>query len=159
MSLPILNEGRPVPEQYREAMARSSRTARVLAAAGEAGGSPAVGSLYRALGELVHERGRPADDAVLSEALVAAGLSGGLVDAADDPAYDGIVRASHEESQRRVGMDSGSPITALDGGPAYFGPVVAPIPGDAAGTHLWEALVAISKVPELSELKRGRAAL
>jgi 2-hydroxychromene-2-carboxylate isomerase len=159
MSLPILNEGRAVPEQYRDAMARSWRTARVLAAAGEVGGSPAVGSLYRALGERVHEQGRPADDDVLSEALEAAGLSGRLVDAADDPAYDQAVRASHEQSQQRVGMDSGSPITALDDGPAYFGPVVAPVPGGASATRLWEALVSISQVPELSELKRGRAAL
>jgi hypothetical protein len=129
MSLAVLNEGREVPEQYRAAMARGTRTGRLLAAAGQAGGASAVGALYLALGELVHEQGRPAEDDVFAEALATAGLPASLLAAADDAALDAVVRASHDESQQRVGMDSGSPITALDDGPAYFGPVVAPVPG------------------------------
>ena len=109
--------------------------------------------------ELVHEQGRPAEDDVFAEALATAGLPASLLTAADDAALDAVVRASHDQSQQRVGMDSGSPVTALDDGPAYFGPVVAPVPGPEASGHLWDALVALSRVPELSELKRGRGAL
>ena len=159
MSLAVLNEGREVPEQYRAGMTRGTRTGRLLAAAGQQGGAPAVGALYLALGELVHEQGRPAEDDVFAEALATAGLPASLLTAADDAALDAVVRASHDQSQQRVGMDSGSPVTALDDGPAYFGPVVAPVPGPEASAHLWDALVAVSRVPELSELKRGRGVL
>lgn len=159
MSLAVLNEGRPVPEQYRAGMLRGTRTGRVLAAAQQTGGSAAVGDLFQAVGARVHDQGRPAEDDVLAEALAAAGLPAGLLDAADDTSYDAAVRASHDEGQRRVGMDSGSPITALDDGPAFFGPVVAPVPTAEAAARLWDALVAVSQVPQLSELKRGRGPL
>ena len=159
MSLAVLNEGTPVPEERLAAVAGSWRPVRVLTAAGRTGGSAAVGALYDALGEQVHERRRAADDDVLAEALATAGLPPHLLAAADDPSYDTAVRASHAQGQQRVGMDSGSPISALDDGPGYFGPVVAPVPDERAAAHLWDALVAISKVPQLSELKRGRAAL
>ena len=159
MSLAVLNEGRPVPEQYREAMALSWRPVRLLAAAERSAGPDAVGALYDTLGQQVHEQGRAVDDDVLSSALRAAGMPADLLAAADDPGFDEAVRASHARAQERVGMDSGSPITALGDGPAYFGPVVAPAPTGSAGTDLWDALVAISRVPQLSELKRGRGRL
>lgn len=159
MSLAVLNEGRPLPEQYREALARSWRPVRVLAAATQTAGTGAVADLYTALGQQVHEHQRPADDDVLTSALKEAGLPDSLLTAADDPAYDQQVRTSHAEGQRRVGMESGSPISALDDRPAFFGPVMAPIPTGQAATDLWETFVAASKVPELSELKRGRAPL
>jgi hypothetical protein len=159
MSLAVLNEGQPVPEQWQAAMERSWRPVRVLAAAEQAGGSAAVGALYRALGERIHEQRRPADDELLAEALAEAGLPATLLDAADDQSYDSAVRDSHARGQDRVGMDSGSPISALGEGPGYFGPVVAPVPAGPAAARLWDAFVALSQVPELSELKRGRAAL
>jgi hypothetical protein len=56
-------------------------------------------------------------------------------------------------------MDSGSPITAVGDGPAFFGPVVAPVPTGQAADDLWLALTALSRVPQLSELKRGRGSL
>jgi 2-hydroxychromene-2-carboxylate isomerase len=159
MSLAVLNEGKSLPEKYREAMARSWRPARVLAAARESAGPAAVGDLYAAIGEHLHENKRLADDDVLRLALKEARLPASLLAAADDLTYNGAVRASHAAGQRRVGMDSGSPISAVDDGPAYFGPVVAPVPTGQAAADLWDAFVAVSKVPQLSELKRGRAAL
>jgi hypothetical protein len=159
MSLAVLHEDRPVPEKHRDAMARSWRPVRLLAAAEQAAGPEAVGALYEALGELVHEQARAVDDEVLRRALAAAGLPEDLLAAADDPAHDDAVRASHARGQARVGTESGSPITALGDGPAYFGPVVAPVPTGPAVTDLWDALVAASKVPQLSELKRARGAL
>lgn len=62
MSLSILNEGRDVPEQYREGMRQSRRALRVLAAAQQASGSGAVGRLYTIVGGHKHEQGQVYDD-------------------------------------------------------------------------------------------------
>jgi hypothetical protein len=99
------------------------------------------------------------DEDLLSDAVAAAGLPEHLVGAADEDRYDLVVRESHAQGQARVGMDSGSPITAVGDGPAFFGPVVAPVPTGQAADDLWAALIAIGRVPQLSELKRGRGAL
>jgi 2-hydroxychromene-2-carboxylate isomerase len=156
MSLGILNEGQDVPEQKREGFVRGARYLRALAAAGERGGSDAVGRLYDALGTHLHEDGEHLADDVLIRSVEEVGLDGAVADAAEDESLDAAVRASHDEAQRRVGTQTGSPVTAYDGGPAFFGPVVVPAPtGDDARTLL-TAMTSLSKVPAFSELKRSR---
>ena len=156
MSLGILNEGREMPERYREGMVRGARFLRALVAAGDLGGSDAIGRLYDALGAHLHEEREELADDVLLRSAEDAGLDGSVVDAADDESRDAAVRASHEEGQRRVGTESGSPITAYDGGTAFFGPVVVPVPtGDEARTLL-TAMTALAAVPSFSEVKRAR---
>jgi hypothetical protein len=118
-----------------------------------------VGRLYEAIGRRVHEDHRQVDDQLLSEALEESGLPRQLLAAADDTGLDAAVRDSHRQGQDRVGVESGSPITAFDSGPAFFGPVVAPAPTGDAALHLWDAMVAIARVPELAELKRARQSL
>ena len=159
MSLAVLNDGQPVPERVRSHMALSWRALRVLAAADRKDGSPAVGALFTALGARLHEQGRSIDDAVLAESLAEAGLPADLLTAADDGSLDDDVRASHQRAQERVGTDSGSPVLAFGDGPAWFGPVVSPVPTGQAATELWRGLEALSRVPQFSELKRGRAPL
>lgn len=159
MSLAILNEDQELSGQQRDRVARSWRAIRVLAAAGNGHGPSAIGRLYRALGVERHDRRRPVDDDLLTDSLSAAGLPIEMVGAADDPAWDDVIRASHHEGQRRVGMDSGSPIIAFGTGTAFFGPVVAPVPTGDSALDLWAALTAASRVPELSEIKRGRGSL
>ena len=156
MSLGILNEGHEVPEQYREGMVRAARFLRALAAAGEQGGSEAVGRLYDALGARLHERGEHLEDDVLIRSVEETGLDGSVADAADDEGRDAAVRASHEEAQRRVGSEAGSPVTAYDGGPAFFGPVVVPTPTGDEAKLLLDAMTAVSRVPAFSEVKRSR---
>lgn len=73
MSLAVLNEGKPLPPQYQQAMAASWRPIRVLSGAAEHG-PDAVGALYEAIGRRVHVDGRIVDDALLTEALAEAGL-------------------------------------------------------------------------------------
>jgi 2-hydroxychromene-2-carboxylate isomerase len=156
MSLGILNEGKDIPEQYREGMVRGARFLRALVAAQEQGGSDAVGRLYDGLGTRLHEQGEGLADDVLIRSVEDAGLDGSVADAAEDAGRDDAVRASHEEGQRRVGSESGSPITAYDGGPAFFGPVVVPAPtGDDAATLL-TAMSSLSRVSAFSEIKRSR---
>ena len=156
MSLGILNEGREIPEQYREGMVRGARFLRALTAAGEQGGSEAVGRLYDALGARLHERGEHLADDVLIRSVEETGLDGSVADAADDEGRDAAVRASHEEAQRRVGSEAGSPVTAYDGGPAFFGPVVVPTPTGDEAKLLLDAMTAVSRVPAFSEVKRSR---
>lgn len=159
MSLGILNAGQEIPPEYEEGMRQGARLLRALVAAGEQGGSDAVGRLYDALGVRLFELDRAPGDDVLVEAVADAGLPAAVAKAADDAARDDAVRASHEEGQQRVGDDAGSPVTAYDGGRAFFGPVVVPAPkGDEAVTLLG-AMTALSRVPAFSELKRARAAL
>jgi hypothetical protein len=159
MSLAILNEDQETSERQRDAVARSWRPIRVLAAARDAHGASATGRLYTAFGVERHDRRRPVDDDLLTGALSAADLPTELVGAADDPTWNDVVRVSHREGQQRVGMDSGSPIIAVGTGTAFFGPVVAPVPTGESALDLWDALTAASKVPQLSEIKRGRGLL
>jgi 2-hydroxychromene-2-carboxylate isomerase len=159
MSLAVLNDGKEVPEQYRAGMALSWRALRLLVAAGRTADNAAVGALYAALGARVHEQQRTVDDALLAESLQEAGLPVDLLAAADDASYDADVRMSHAEAQERVGTESGSPVLALGDGPAWFGPVVSPVPTGQAATDLWQGLVALSSVAQFAELKRGRAPL
>ena len=156
MSLGILNEGRDLPEQYREGMVRAARFLRALTAADEQGGSEAVGRLYDALGTRLHERDEHLADDVLIRSVEETGLDGSVADAADDERRDDAVRASHEEAQRRAGTESGSPVTAYDGGPGFFGPVVVPTPTGDEAEALLDAMTAVSRVPAFSELKRSR---
>jgi 2-hydroxychromene-2-carboxylate isomerase len=159
LSLGILNEGRDVPEQYREGMVRGARFLRALVAAGERGGSEAVGRLYDALGTRLHERDEGLADDVLIRSVEEVGLDGAVADAAEDEALDDAVRASHDEAQRRVGTETGSPVTAYDGGAAFFGPVVVPAPTGEDAETLLTAMASLSKVSSFSELKRSRKPL
>jgi 2-hydroxychromene-2-carboxylate isomerase len=156
LSLSILNEGKDVPEQFRPYLAWARRAHRVLVAADQRHGQDAVDRLYTALGERVHDGGAEREDATIAAAIEAAGLPADLVRAADDTDLDKPLRDSHDESQARVGTESGSPVVAVGTGPAFFGPVVHPIPTGAEADRLFEALSLLSTVPQFSELKRSR---
>ena len=156
MSLALLNEGRDLPEQHLEGFVRGTRFLRALVAAGERGGSDAVGRLYDALGTHLHEEGEDLADDVLIRSVEEVGLDGAVADAAEDEARDDAVRASHDEAQDRVGEETGSPVTAYDGGPAFFGPVVVPTPTADEASTLLTAMASLSKVSAFSEAKRSR---
>ncbi len=158
MSLAVLNEGREIPEQYRAFMEAGAKRLRVLAAVEETGGSEALGRFYGALGRRVFGEGRDADRSLLVEALEETGLPATLAAAYDDESYDAAVRKSHDEGQARVGTEIGSPVVVIGDGPGYFGPVVTPVPTGDDGVRLFDALVALSSVPQFSELKRARNA-
>jgi 2-hydroxychromene-2-carboxylate isomerase len=158
VSLAVLNEGRDVPEQYRDRIAWGRRAHRVLAAADARYGQQAVDRLYTAIGQRIHEHNAQPDPATLAGAIAEADLPADLAGAADDSEWDTVVRASQEEAQARVGTETGSPVIALGDGPAFFGPVVVPIPDGADADRLFEELQLLSTVPQFSELKRARNA-
>jgi 2-hydroxychromene-2-carboxylate isomerase len=155
MSLALLNEGKDVPEAYRERLETARRTLRLFSAAARDHGEDALGPLYAAVGERVHRSGRPFDAGVATEALAEAGLPADLVAALDDASLDEAVRPSHEAGQAAVGEASGSPVVQLEGR-AHFGPVLTPLPRGQEALDVFEGLRLLAASPSFSEVKRPR---
>lgn len=155
MSLAVLNEGRDLDPGYREAMDNAWGPVRVIIAAQGEHGPAAVKPLYDAMGTLIHEAGEEDRSLVISKALAECGLPASLAAAATTDAYDGPLRASHEEGISLVGQDVGTPIVAFNG-TAFFGPVLTRIPrGEEAG-KLWDAATTLAGYRSFFELKRSR---
>ena len=155
MSLAVLNEGRDLPEQYRELMGRALGPVRVVVAARELHGEQYVKPLYDALGTRIHPGGDSDYAAVIAQALAEVGLPADLAGYAEKEDFDVQLRASHADGIARVGEDVGTPVVAVNG-VAFFGPVVTPAPkGEAAG-RLWDGAVLVAGTPGFYELKRSR---
>jgi 2-hydroxychromene-2-carboxylate isomerase len=156
MSLSVLNSDKDVPDQYREPMRQSMLASRVLAETGLRHGNEALDALYTAIGERLHEQGATLNRDMVAAAVADAGLPADLLDAYEDEQRDETVRESHDEGQRRVGQEAGSPVVAFDDGPGYFGPIVTETPDGADSDRLYEAMKLLSAVPQFAELKRAR---
>lgn len=159
MSLAVLNEGKDVPEKYRELTRKAIGPVRVLASASDKYGEEVLGDLYTELGIRFHDQGRLATlDALketIEEALRAAGLDSALADALDSEEFDDAIRLSHNEGIDLVGQEVGTPVISVEG-VAFFGPVVSPIPrGEAAG-KLWDGVLLVAGTDGFFELKRSR---
>ncbi|WP_427383337.1 DsbA family protein [Janibacter sp. G56] len=157
MSLSVLNEGRDLPEPYRDLMDRSWGPVRVIIAAAAAHGDTVIKPLYDAMGTQIHLE-RVSDRAqVIATALEQVGLPAELAEAATTDAHDEALRASHARAIGLVGDDVGTPVISV-AGVAFFGPVVTPAPkGEAAG-RLWDGCVLVASTPGFYELKRTRDA-
>ncbi|GAA3044505.1 DsbA family protein [Kitasatospora albolonga] len=162
MSLAVLNEGRDLPEQYREFLDKAWGPVRVLIAAAQQHGDKVLGPLYTEMGTRFHNQGLPNERATIEAALLAAGLPAELADAADSTEYDDALRASHAEGIGLVGEDVGTPVIAVDGPDgdrvAFFGPVVTPTPRGEAAARLWDGTVLVAATPGFYEIKRTRTA-
>lgn len=93
----------------------------------------------------------------LGTALQRAGLPVELAKAGTSTDFDAELRASHHDGVDRIDAEIGTPvlaITAPDGGQrAFFGPVLDTVPTRNERLHLWEAMVLLTKVPALREVK------
>ncbi|GLW30901.1 disulfide bond formation protein DsbA [Actinoplanes regularis] len=161
MSLSVLNEGRELPEQYRELMSKGWGPVRVCIAAAETAGPEVLRDLYTALGTRIHLQKYELDEALFREALTEVGLDPELAAAAHTDARDEALRASHNAGMKPVGTDVGTPVIHAPGpNPdekvAFFGPVITPAPkGEAAG-RLWDGVVLVAGTPGFYEIKRSR---
>jgi 2-hydroxychromene-2-carboxylate isomerase len=155
MSLAVLNEGRDLPDEYRDLMDRGWGPVRVIIAAAQEYGDKVVKPLYDAMGTRIHLQGEKDFDAVIAAALDEVGIDGSLARFAGSDAVDDLLRASHERGISLVGDEVGTPVVAVNG-VAFFGPVVSPAPkGEDAG-RLWDGCVLVAGTPGFFELKRSR---
>ncbi|MFJ4654546.1 disulfide bond formation protein DsbA [Nocardia sp. NPDC088792] len=160
MSLSVLNDGRELPEKYRQGQIDGWGCVRVCIAARQHYGPQVLRPLYLAMGTRIHhEKAGLGRDMILS-ALAEVGLPAELAAAADVTDYDEALRTSHHAGMDLVGDAVGTPVIHVpiaDGAPiAFFGPVLSPAPrGEAAG-RLWDGVLAMAATDGFFELKRAR---
>jgi hypothetical protein len=163
MSLSVLNEGRDLPEKYRQNMDTGWAPVRICVAAEQAYGPQVLRDLYTALGNRLHPGKQARGPELYRAALAEAGLDPDLAKAGDSTEYDKALRASHDAGMKPVGLDVGTPVIHApgpDGGDkiAFFGPVITPAPkGEAAG-RLWDGVLLVASTPGFYEIKRTRDA-
>lgn len=160
MSLSVLNEGREVPEKYRQAMVDGWGPVRVCIAAEQQHGNDVLRPLYTAMGNLIHHRKAGLGRDMMLAALAEAGLPADLVEAAEVTDYDKALRASHHAGMDPVGSEVGTPVIHVPGGDgeliAFFGPVISPAPRGQTAGRLWDGVIAVAGIDGFFELKRAR---
>jgi hypothetical protein len=156
MSLAILNEGREAPQRLAEKRRRSVPVLQALEAVRDKHGTAALGAVYGRLGVWLHDQGAALDVPVVARALAATGITDLALDEKSLAGFQGGVSHGHAEAQRRAGMEAGSPLIAIDGGRAFFGPVLAQVPGSDEAGQIFDGLVTLTRCGSFSELKGSR---
>lgn len=154
-SLAILN-GDDVPEQFRAAMAASSRALRLVAALGADGRQDQVSAFYTEIGNRTHEADATMSDEIVAAAAAAAGAEKAAA-ILDDLSWDDAVRESHETAMALAGPGIGSPVLQIAGATrGLHGPIIGDVPALDESLAIWDATAALIRVNSFFELKRGR---
>ncbi|SFK41425.1 hypothetical protein [Geodermatophilus ruber] len=151
------------PPEYEAGHTAGLRLLRVAARARAEHGPDVLDRLYAAMGARIFEaeqvrgeeqRGRKE---FVEPILAEAGLPTSLADALDNESWDTEIQAETDEALRLTGKDVGTPILQFGppAGPAFFGPVISRLPGDAEAGELWDHVVALARFPGFAELKRS----
>lgn len=156
LSLYVLNADKDLPADLRDRLADTHRAGLLLETVRIEYGNDMLEAAYASIGTRLHDSHQQPDGGTFGAALADVGLPHRLIaESAAGPVRDSLL-ASHEAAQRAVGMESPSPIIRLDDGPAFFGPVVVPVPTGEEADRLLAGVAAMSRVPAFSELKRAR---
>lgn len=154
-SLQLINEGNDDP--LADVHATGTLPLRVLALVGRVAGNDAVGRVYEALGNLIHEPpSEELSESTLRLAIQEAEQDPSMVDRAlNDESTMQEVRDQHVSAVLEVGA-FGVPTILLETGKGIFGPVIARAPtGEAAG-ELWDRVEWLIRQDGFFELKRER---
>ena len=155
MSLSVLNEGRDLPQGYRDLMDNGWTPARAALLVEQRHGSEKLREFYTEIGTRFHPGGQSVSVDVVREALEAFGADTDIIDIAQTDAIDEDLRRSHHEGMDPVGDEVGTPVIRVNG-MSLFGPVISPAPkGEEAG-NLFDGVVKVSAYPGFFELKRTR---
>jgi 2-hydroxychromene-2-carboxylate isomerase len=155
MSLSVLNEGKDVPDEYKQMIERGWGPVRLAIAIEQQHGQQALRDYYTAIGTKRHNEQQDFTPELYAAVLDEVGLPADLAAAADDTSLDEAVRASHQVGIDKVGEDVGTPVIEI-GGIAFFGPVLQSIPkGEAAGS-VFDGARLLAGYPDFFELKRTR---
>ena len=157
ISLLMKNETSPESEHY-PVVAWSTKLLRVMESVRKAEGDAAVFPLYIEYGRRIHhDKDRLWDPAA---ALSAVGLDAGHATAAEEPAWDDVVRQRMDEGLALVGNDVGTPLIAYETSEgrtvANFGPVITRVPPGEDRLRLWDAFTTLTEMDGFWELKRTR---
>ncbi|MHA6513534.1 DsbA family protein [Tessaracoccus sp. Z1128] len=155
MSLSVLNDGRDLPDGYRDLMDRAWLPARAALLVEQRHGSDKLLEFYTDLGTRFHPGEEEIGPEPVAAALAAVGADADIVDIAQTDAVDDDLRRSHHEGMDPVGDEVGTPVLRVNG-MSLFGPVISPAPkGEAAG-DLFDGFVKVTAYPGFYELKRTR---
>lgn len=153
-SLAEVNRG---DDPKTDAHRAGERALLALVAARRAGGQAAMERAYDALADAWHERAQPlAETATLEAAMAAAGVADVLAgDALDAPDLAEELDRDHRAARERHVF--GVPTLSIDGGTAWFGPIVDRRLDDDEAEALWEATRSLMRLPHVFEMKRERS--
>jgi predicted DsbA family dithiol-disulfide isomerase len=158
-SLKKINEGRDMPERFRTSHAIGLRALRVAAAVRQDYGNEGVEKLYTAMGtRRHHDQVDISTPEALEDVLHRCSFPLTLAAAADHETWDRVIDADMDQAKAKAGTNVGVPLIVLDGGegPGFFGPVFSPAPTGQAAVQMWDAVVAMGRIPGFYELKRSR---
>lgn len=158
-SLKKINEGRDLPERFRESHTTGLRALRVAAAVRQDYGNAGVQKLYTVMGTRRHHDQEDIGSRDAMEAILqTCGFPVTLAAAADEERWDQAIDADMAQATAKAGTNVGVPLIVLDGGagPGFFGPVFSPAPTGKAAVEMWDAMVTAGRMPGFYEFKRSR---